>query len=437
MKEPLSKQQLGDLLSEMGIDDISRTTIRQCSMVGSALEEMAGEKFSHLEFGVPGIPVCRIGVEAQKKAIDDGMPSVYPNVQGIPELKKNASRFVKAFIDIDIDPKGIVPTVGSMQASMTSILECSHLQPGKDTILYICPGFSAHGRQPDLLGIKNIFFDIYEYRAEKLRAKLESYFKQGNIAAILYSNPNNPAWICLTEEELQIIGELATQYDVIVLEDMAYLCMDFRKDLSVPFEPPFQSTVARYTDNYIIMLSGSKIFSYAGERIAVVCISDKLFRREYPALKERWGLARFGDNYILNYLYVNTAGASHSAQYALSAMFEASVDGRYNFVKELRNYGLRAHRSREIFDANGFHLVYEKDMEQTISDGFFYTVGYKDLGNRELLENLLRCGIVAVPLNTTGSGQSGIRVCVSRLLGDEDFDLLDRHLKLFVKLVNA
>ncbi len=437
MKEPLSQQQLSGLLSEMGIDDISRTTIRQCSMVGSALEEMAGEKFSHLEFGVPGIPVCRIGVEAQKKALDEGMPSVYPNVQGIPELKKNASRFVKAFIDIDIDPKGIVPTVGSMQASMTSVLECSQLQPGKDTILYICPGFSAHGRQPDLLGIKNIFFDIYEFRAEKLRAKLESYFKQGNIAAILYSNPNNPAWICLTEEELQIIGELATQYDVIVLEDMAYLCMDFRKDLSVPFEPPFQSTVARYTDNYIIMLSGSKIFSYAGERIAVVCISDKLFRREYPALKERWGLARFGDNYILNYLYVNTAGASHSAQYALSAMFEASVDGRYNFVRELRNYGLRAHRSREIFDANGFHLVYEKDMEQTISDGFFYTVGYKSMGNRELLECLLRCGVVAVPLNTTGSGQSGIRVCVSRLLGDEDFELLDRHLKLFVKLVNA
>ena len=88
-----------------------------------------------------------------------------------------------------------------------------------------------------------------------MRDKLESYFSQGNIAAILYSNPNNPAWICLTEEELQIIGELATKYDVIVLEDIAYLCMDFRKDLSVPFEPPFQSTVARYTDNYVIMLS--------------------------------------------------------------------------------------------------------------------------------------------------------------------------------------
>ena len=435
MDRPISIDQLHAQFREMGIEDISRTTIRQCTMVGQALEEMVGEPFSHLEFGVPGIPACPIGIEAQKKALDEGIPSIYPSVQGIPELKRNASRFVKAFIDIDVDPKGIVPTVGSMQGSMTSILECSQLQPGKDTILYICPGFSAHGRQPDLLGIKNIFFDIYEYRAEKLRDKLESYFSQGNIAAILYSNPNNPAWICLTEEELQIIGELANQYDVIVLEDMAYLCMDFRKDLSVPFQPPFQSTVARYTDNYVILLSGSKIFSYAGERIAVVCISDKLYQREYPALKERWGIGKFGDNYILNYLYVNTSGASHSAQYALSAMFEAAVDGRYNFVKELRNYGFRAHQSRKIFEARGFHLVYDKDMEQTISDGFFYTVGYKNLRNRELLEALLRCGVVAIPLNTTGSGQSGIRVCVSRLLSDEDFEALDRHLGLFVELV--
>ena len=435
MKEPISKEILHEAMRGMGINDLSKTTIRQCSLLGSVLEERTGEKFSHLEFGVPGIPACRIGIEAQKKALDAGVPSVYPPIQGLPELKRNASRFIKAFIDIDIDPKCIIPTVGSMQGSMTSILECSQLQPGKDTILYVCPGFSPHGRQPDLLGIKNIFFDIYEYRAEKLRDKLESYFKEGNIAAILYSNPNNPAWICLTEEELQIIGELANKYDVIVLEDMAYLCMDFRKDMSVPFEPPFQSTVARYTDNYIIFLSASKIFSYAGERIAAVCISDKLYKREYPGLKERWNLAPFGDNFILNYLYCNTSGASHSAQYAFAAMFEAAVDGRYNFVKELRNYGFRAHRSREIFDSNGFHLVYDKDMEQTISDGFFYTVGYKDMSNGELLENLLRCGVISIPLNTTGSGQSGIRVCVSRLMKGEDFDLLDSHLRLFVRTV--
>ena len=71
--------------------------------------------------------------------------------------------------------------------------------------------------------------------ADKLKEKLESYLKKGNISAVIYSNPNNPSWICLKDEELKIIGELATQYDVIVLEDLAYFAMDFRQDLSTPY----------------------------------------------------------------------------------------------------------------------------------------------------------------------------------------------------------
>jgi len=432
MKLPVSQKDLEKVLGEMGIEDVSRTTIRQCSQLGSILEENSGEKFSHLEFGIPGIPACPIGIEAQKKALDAGVPSIYPSVHGLPELKQNASTFVKAFIGIDINPKGIVPTVGSMQGSMTSILLCSQLQPGKDTILYICPGFSPHGRQPDLLGIKNIFFDIYEYRAEKLRDKLESYFKQGNIAAILYSNPNNPAWICLTEEELQIIGELATKYDVVVLEDMAYLCMDFRKDMSVPFQPPYQSTVARYTDNYVIFLSGSKIFSYAGERIAVVCISDKLYQREYPAMKKRWGIGRFGDNFILNYLYVNTSGASHSAQYALCEMFRAACDGEYNFRDDIKIYGERAHKLKEVFCRHNFYVVYDKDLDQPIADGFYFTIGYPGMTSGELARELMYYGVSAINLGTTGSDQQGLRVCTS-FIQDHQYAQLDERMQVFAE----
>ncbi len=434
MKQPISQQVIQDILDQHDIADISKATIRQSVAVGAALEKIAGEPFVHLEIGVPGIEACPIGIDAQKEALDRGVASVYPVISGLPELKQNASQFVKAFIDIDVPAQCIVPTVGSMQGSFNLILECSQLQPGKDTILYICPGFPAHGRQPDVLGIKNVIFDIYEYRAGRLREKLEEFMSKGNIAAILYSNPNNPAWICLTEEELQIIGECANKYDVVVLEDMAYLCMDFRKDMSRPFEPPFQPTVARYTDNYVITLSASKIFSYAGERIAVAVISDKLYHREYPELRRRYGIGGFGDNYILTYLYVASSGTSHSAQYALAAMFKAAVEGRYNFVGELREYGRRSERSRDIFEKHGFHLVYDKDMDQTIGDGFFYTVGYGNLDNNSLMVRLMRCGINAIALNTTGSGQSGIRVCVSRLLTDEDFQALDERLQLFVEL---
>ena len=111
-------------------------------------------------------------------------------------------------------------------------------------------------------------------RGPKLRAKLESYLQQGHIHTIIYSNPNNPSWICFTEEELQIIGELANQYDVFVLEDLAYFGMDFRHNISTPGVPPFQPSVGKYTDNYALMISGSKAFSYAGERIALLILSN-------------------------------------------------------------------------------------------------------------------------------------------------------------------
>ena len=106
-------------------------------------------------------------------------------------------------------------------------------------------------QQLRILGIETVAFDVYNYRGEKLREKLESYLQRGKISTILYSNPNNPSWICFTERELRIIAEMADKYNVIVIEDLAYFGMDFRKDYSRPGVPPYQPSVAHYTDNYV------------------------------------------------------------------------------------------------------------------------------------------------------------------------------------------
>lgn len=432
---PIPQQVLDDILKRMDIADISRSTIRQSVAVAKELEEYCGETFLHLEIGVPGLPACQIGIDAQKEALDRGVASVYPNIAGSPDLKQSASKFIKAFINQDIPGECIVPTVGSMQGCNTLILECSQLQEGKNTILYINPGFAPHMLQAKIAGAKIASFDIYNFRAEKLKPKLESFLSQGNVAAIVYSNPNNPAWVCLTDSELQTIGELATQYDTIVLEDMAYLCMDFRNDLSHPFEPPFQPTIARYTDNYIMMLSGSKIFSYAGERIAIVAFSPTLFKREYPRLRQMYGLGRMGDNFILTYLYAASSGTSHSAQCALAAMMKASVEG-YDFVQPLQEYRRRAHESKAIFLKHGFNIVYDRDLDKELSDGFFYTIGYHNLDCSSLMAMLLRCGIASIALNTTGSEQPGVRISVAALATPWLMQQLDDRLAAFVQLAN-
>lgn len=427
---PFQKATVDAALRQMHISRVGDATIRQTVALSEELERQTGEKFVHLEMGSPGLPASEIGINAQKDALDKGIASVYPNIAGIAPLKEQASRFVKAFLDIDINPEGCVPTVGSMMGTFGSFILCTHLHPEKDTILFINPGFSVQPLQAKVLGYKREAFDVYNYRGERLREELDRRLSGGHIAAMIYSNPNNPSWICFTEEELRYIGEMATRHDVVVIEDLAYLGMDFRKELGTPFKAPFQATVARYTQNYILMLSASKIFSYAGERVATVAISDGLYNRSYPYLKETLGMDTLGRAFVFTIIYTLSSGVCHSAQCALAAMYKAACDGKLNFVAETREYARRAAKLKEVFLRHGFHIVYDKDLDEDVSDGFFFTIGRKGYTGDDLLAELIHYGISAISLRTTGSEQQGMRVCTS-MLRDEHYPLLDERLRIF------
>ena len=431
MKEtPIKREIVDRLISQLGINDFAHATIREVKQVAAMAEKESGVEFIKMEMGIPGLPAAKVGVDAQIRALQDGIAHSYPDIQGYPELKKEASRFVKAFINVDISPEGCVPVTGSMQGTFASFLTCSQCNPQKDTVLFIDPGFPVQKMQLKVMGVKFETFDVYDYRGDKLGPKLESYLSKGNICAIVYSNPNNPAWICLNEEELKTIGTLATQYDAVVMEDLAYFAMDFRKDLSRPFEPPYQATVARYTDNYMLLISGSKAFSYAGERIGVVCISDQLFHRHYEALSARYEGLPFGLVFSTRMLYALSSGTSHSAQYALAALLKAACDGTYNFRDDIKVYGERAHKLKEIFLRHGFHVVYDRDLDEPIADGFYFTIGYKQMTSGELAKELMYYGVSAICLITTGSHQEGLRVCTS-FIEDHQYAQLEERMAIF------
>ena len=427
---PVDYQTARKVIEGYGLPDFGKATIREVVAISNQLEQLTKTEFIHMEMGVPGLPAAKVGVEAEIKALQAGAASIYPNINGLPELKEEASRFIKAFINIDVAAEGCVPVTGSMQGTYASFLVSGQCTPGKDTILFIDPGFPVQKQQIAVMGYKYESFDVYECRGKKLREVLESYLSKGNIASMIYSNPNNPAWFCLTEEELQIIGEMANKYDVIVIEDLAYFAMDFRKPLGVPFEAPYQATVARYTDNYVLQISGSKAFSYAGQRIGVTAISNKLYHRSYPGLTQRYGGGTFGTVYTHRVLYALSSGTSHSAQYALAAMFKAASDGSFDFVSDVKEYGRRAAKLKKIFTDYGFTIVYDQDLSEPIADGFYFTIGYPGMTGSELMEELMYYGISAISLSTTGSNQQGLRACTS-FIKDHQYALLEERLKIF------
>ncbi|WP_289529623.1 pyridoxal phosphate-dependent aminotransferase [Labilibaculum sp. K2S] len=432
MKTPINSQIVDQKLALCEIHKMEDATIRDVVRVVNMIEEESGEKFIRMEMGVPGLKPAKVGIEAEKQALEDGVASAYPMLEGVRALKEEASKFVKNFMNVDIAPEGIVPTVGSMQGGYAAFMAIGNCDAKKDTILFIDPGFPVQKTQLEVMNQKYESFDVFNYRGDKLKAKLEEFLVKGNIAGIIYSNPNNPAWICFNEDELKIIGELANKYDTIVMEDLAYFAMDFRTDLSQPGVAPYQPSVANYTDNYVLMISSSKAFSYAGQRIGLLCISNKLFHKRFEHLKSRFGADEFGYTLIYRIIYTLSSGTSHSAQYALRAMLKAANEGEFNFIEEVKEYGERAKIMKKLFLENGFELVYESDIDLPLADGFYFTVTYPGLTGSDLNKKLLYYGISAICLNETGSLKEGLRACVSQV-SRKQFNVLEFRLKEFHK----
>ncbi|MCZ7611080.1 MAG: pyridoxal phosphate-dependent aminotransferase [Ignavibacterium sp.] len=428
---PIDFQMVTQKIKDSKLESPGRASIREIKKLIDDIEKATGEKFVRMEMGVPGLPPARIGIEAEIEALKTGIAAIYPDIYGIPQLKTETSRFVKLFMDIDVSPEGCIPTCGSMMGSLAAFMTINRCNSEKDTTLLIDPGFPVHRQQLKVLNQKMISFDVYNYRGNKLKDKLESILSKGNISCLLYSNPNNPSWICFTETELKIIGDLCNKYDVIAIEDLAYFAMDFRRDLSKPGEPPYQPTVAKYTNNYILTISSSKVFSYAGQRIGMLVISDEIFNRSYPELKKYYARDLFGHSIIFGTIYALSAGITHSTQYALAAIFKAANDGKLNFIEEVKEYGEKAHIMKNLFVNNGFKIVYDKDEDEPIADGFYFTFSYPGFTGEELLNKLLYYGISAISLAITGSERlEGIRACVS-LVKREQFKDLEYRLKKF------
>lgn len=428
---PLPIEIVKSEIEKFGIKDLAKATIREVVGIANNIKKQTGLEFLRMEMGVPGLNPPEIGVNAEIDALKKGVASIYPMVDGIAELKSEASRFIKNFMGIDISPESCIASVGSMQGAYATFMMCSNLDPQKDTALFIDPGFPVQKQQFKVLGYKFDSFDVYNYRGEKLRQKLESFLAKGNINSIIYSNPNNPSWICLTDDELKIIGELANKYDAIVIEDLAYFGMDFRRDLYHPGKPPYQVSVSNYTDNYVLLISGSKAFSYAGQRIGIVAISNKIYNRSYPNLLVRFGSEKFGYTFVQRLLYALSSGVSHSAQYGLAAMLKAANEGEFNFIEEVKEYGLRAKIMKKLFIDAGFYIVYDKDIDEELADGFYFTIAYPGMNAAELMTELLRYGISAISLGNTGSTMSdGLRACVSQIRLDK-MPILEERLKMW------
>ena len=86
---------------------------------------------------------------------------------------------------------------------------------------------------------------------------------------------------------------------------------------------------------------------------------------------------------------------------------------------------------KRMFLENNFKIVYDRDLDEPLADGFYFTISYPGMSGIELLEELLCYGISSISLDISGSDRhEGLRACVS-MVPREQFPELGIRLKKF------
>jgi aspartate/methionine/tyrosine aminotransferase len=432
MRVPFDREAIRRIIAAQPFD-VRQASIREMNRLVNGIEAELDVRFIRMEFGIPGLPTPDLAVTAEIEALRDRkVGHVYAPFDGLPELTQEASRFAKLYMNLDIPPACCVPTVGAMEGCFASLTLANRMHVDRHTLLFLQPGFPVNRQQARFLGMKVDGIDFYDHRGDALIAAVEQRLAKGDIAAMLWSSPNNPSWIVLKEPELEGLGRLCDRYDVLAIEDLAYFGMDVRQDYLNPGVPPYQPTVLRYTRNGICVVSSSKMFSYAGQRIAIAFLHPDLAERRLPDLTERLGTPLVRHAFVHGIQYPLIASVPEGPQYGLTALLRAANAGDRSLFAPAFEYARRAKIAKRIFLENGFRLVYDNDLGEPLADGFYFTLSHPRFADgADLIVELLHYGISAITLDTTGScRKEGLRACVS-LIGEDQFATLEERVRAF------
>ena len=93
----VAKEIAQKVFKDSGLPNIGKASIREIKKLVDNLENASKVKFVRMEMGIPGLPPAQKGVEAQIESLQKGIASLYPDIEGMPLLKQEISRFVKNF----------------------------------------------------------------------------------------------------------------------------------------------------------------------------------------------------------------------------------------------------------------------------------------------------------------------------------------------------
>lgn len=177
-----------------------------------------GKEIISLGLGEPDFKTPRYVVEATMKAMQDGFTH-YSATQGWPELRKLIAEDCNKVYASEYTMNDVIVTPGIKSAVYFAL--AAILEPN-DEIILISPYYVSYPAmvklaEPTAKIVNITLTEKFTLDVEKLKVAFNKSTK-----AILINTPNNPTGMVLSEEEVELVVELARENDAYIISDEVY-----------------------------------------------------------------------------------------------------------------------------------------------------------------------------------------------------------------------
>ncbi|SNR88125.1 aspartate aminotransferase [Anaerovirgula multivorans] len=224
-----------------------------------------GKHVYHLNIGQPDIETPSSFMESIRNF--DEKVLAYSLSQGMPELIDSIINYYKKY-DMEYEQDEILITNGGSEALLFAIIAIADTE---DEILVPEPFYTNY----------NGFSSAVDVKVSPITCKAEDGFHlpskksieeaiNPKTRAILLSNPGNPTGVVYTKEEIEMLAELAKEYNLFIIADEVY-----REFVYDGLEYTSFGNIEGIQDRVIIIDSVSKRYSACGARIGSIASKNK------------------------------------------------------------------------------------------------------------------------------------------------------------------
>ncbi|TDT94586.1 aspartate/methionine/tyrosine aminotransferase [Azorhizobium sp. AG788] len=252
---------------------VSRLNAIYSALPTTIFEVMSGLARSHQAVNLgQGFPDDPGPLDVRQKAADavvDGW-NQYPPMMGLADLRQAAAVHYRHWQGLDLDPESeVMVTSGATEALAGALF--SLIEPGDEVVLFqplydaYLPLVQRAGGIPRLVRLEPPSWRI---TAEKLEAAFSPRTK-----VVLFNNPQNPTGVVHSREEMQLIADFCTRFDVIAVCDEVWehVIFDGRRHLPMMAIPGMRERTVKIS-------SAGKIFGMTGWKVGLVFAQPELMR---------------------------------------------------------------------------------------------------------------------------------------------------------------